>query len=365
MQKETILIVDDETGPRESLRMVLKPFYTVYIADSGSRAIEMIKEKGEIDLVTLDLKMPGLQGTDLLKEIRTLRKDIEVIIITGYGSVRSAVDGIRYGVRDYLIKPFNITEIVSAVHRAMEKKRALDQFKSGLSELNRRLNEGVERIEAADSQQIHALIENLKEGLLPPRGDQQSPESPFARLQFVTVFVEALEAQNPATTGHSRRISAYVSLLAEQLRLGENEQPALQLAAFLHDLGLLGNGSSQERVQGLVHPKVGAELSTLLGAPKEIVDAVRYHHAPYGGGEDPEGLSGKRIPLFARMLALAEYFDELVSWVSENPPLRLEEAVEALKKAAGRNLDPELVDSFLVLIEKGAILAVTKERFKR
>jgi len=360
-EKETILIVDDETGPRESLRMVLKPFYTVYIADSGLRAIEMIREKGEIGLVTLDLKMPGLQGTELLKEIRSLRKDIEVIIITGYGSLRSAVDGIRYRVRDYLIKPFNITEIVGAVQRAMEKKRSVDQFKSGLSDLYQRLSEETEHSHGVDASRVRDLLEKLGDGHL-FQGSQEPRSAPGTEnLQFLIVLVEALEEQTPLTMGHSRRISGYVSLLAEEMHLSEEDQHALQLAAFLHDLGLLGNASTDERIEGKFHPKISAELCGLLGVPEPIAQAVRYHHSPYGQ-EGPDGLLGKKLPLFSRMIALAEFFDELVTGSPEKASLSTKQAAMELKKTRGRQLDPQLVDSFLNLVEKGGVLPVTREK---
>lgn len=74
--------------------MLLKPFYNVYVAESGQGALELVRER-EIDLVTLDLKMPGIQGTEVLKQIKAIRRDIEIIIITGYGNLKSAIDGIR------------------------------------------------------------------------------------------------------------------------------------------------------------------------------------------------------------------------------------------------------------------------------
>ena len=134
VSKRTILIVDDEVGPRESLKMVLKPFYKVETAEDGTRALQIIDEK-EIDLVTLDLKMPGMVGGEVLKKIKQKKPEIEVLIVTGYGSLKSAFDGIRHGACDYLIKPFNISDIVNVINKAINKKKKMEELKNFLYDL--------------------------------------------------------------------------------------------------------------------------------------------------------------------------------------------------------------------------------------
>ena len=132
--KRTILVVDDEIGPRESLKMILKPFYNIETAEDGIKALEIIQQK-EIDLVTLDLKMPGPHGGEILKQIKQKNPDIEVLIITGYGSLKSAIDGIRHGACDYLIKPFNISEIINIINKALAKKKKMEELKGFLAEI--------------------------------------------------------------------------------------------------------------------------------------------------------------------------------------------------------------------------------------
>src|SRR3972149_11161244 len=122
MAQPSILIVDDEIGPRESLRMILKPTYQVYTAEDGRKAIEIIHQK-PIDLVTLDLKMPDLSGTEVLKAIKKHNSEIEVIIITGYGTLKTAIDGIRWEAFDYITKPFNVAEIISVIKKAVERRK--------------------------------------------------------------------------------------------------------------------------------------------------------------------------------------------------------------------------------------------------
>ena len=106
-----ILVVDDEIGPRESLRMILKPYYNVFGIENGFAAIQMVQQM-DLDVITLDLKMPGLSGIETLKEIRSIDPDVVVIIVTGYGTLQTAIEAIRYGVFDYISKPFNVPEIM-------------------------------------------------------------------------------------------------------------------------------------------------------------------------------------------------------------------------------------------------------------
>lgn len=153
VSKRTILIVDDEVGPRESLKMVLKPFYKVETAEDGTKALQIIEQK-EIDLVTLDLKMPGLEGGEVLKKIKQKKPEIEVLIVTGYGSLKSAIEGIRHGACDYLIKPFNISDIVNIINKAINKKRKMEELKNFLHDLEHTFGS---RIQSEDQG------ENLKE----------------------------------------------------------------------------------------------------------------------------------------------------------------------------------------------------------
>jgi len=120
-QQGSILIVDDEAGPRESLRMILKTIYKIYTAANGKEALALI-QKENIDLVTLDLNMPGLSGIDVLKEIKKIRSDVEVIIITGYGTLKNAQEVIRYGAGDFISKPFNVADIISIISKSFERR---------------------------------------------------------------------------------------------------------------------------------------------------------------------------------------------------------------------------------------------------
>ena len=130
--KPHILVVDDEMGPRESLKMILNPHYTVHVAERGGQALELLS-KFPVDLVTLDLKMPGFSGINVLEKIKQYDPDIEAIIITGYGSLDTAIEGLRLGAFDYISKPFDVNHILALVKRGLERRNAkakLRQVKS-------------------------------------------------------------------------------------------------------------------------------------------------------------------------------------------------------------------------------------------
>jgi signal transduction histidine kinase len=130
--KAHILVVDDEMGPRESLKMILHPYYNVHTAERGAQAVEMLKQI-PVDLVTVDLKMPGFSGINVLEKVKQYDPDIEAIIITGYGSLDTAIEGLRLGAFDYISKPFDVNHILALVRRGLDRRTAkarLRQVKS-------------------------------------------------------------------------------------------------------------------------------------------------------------------------------------------------------------------------------------------
>jgi len=131
--KPTVLVVDDEAGPRDALKVILRPFFNIRLAENAKTALNILKEE-PIDLITLDQNLPDRHGIDLLQHIKHDHADIEVIIITGYGSVKSAMEGLKYGAAGYLLKPFNVTELVSLISQTIEKKQRLDLIRTILQD---------------------------------------------------------------------------------------------------------------------------------------------------------------------------------------------------------------------------------------
>ena len=121
--RKTILIVEDEDGPRAALSMILNPIYDIHAASDGTDALEVIR-KQNIDLVTLDLKMPGLSGIDVLKEIKKVKPDVEVVIITAEGSLANANLAIQYGASDFISKPFHVAEVITTIRKSFDRRNA-------------------------------------------------------------------------------------------------------------------------------------------------------------------------------------------------------------------------------------------------
>ena len=148
-KKPTILVIDDELGPRESIRMIFKNKYNVIPVESGERGIEVIK-KIKVDVIILDLKMGGKNGIETLEEIRKYDEKVPVIILTGYGDMESARKAMHFGVIEFMTKPFDIPELESIVNRAIEKiriERESERLKDELSSLNSKLLKKFEEIE--------------------------------------------------------------------------------------------------------------------------------------------------------------------------------------------------------------------------
>ncbi len=132
--KGSILIVDDEVGPRESLRMILKPIYDIHTVENGQEALNFIS-KEKVDLITLDLNMPGLSGIDVLQKIKKLQPDVEVMIITGYGTLDNAREAIGFGAGDFISKPFSVANVIAIVSKAFERRSQNMKIKDLIQEL--------------------------------------------------------------------------------------------------------------------------------------------------------------------------------------------------------------------------------------
>jgi DNA-binding NtrC family response regulator len=120
--RASLLVVDDERGPREALRLIFERTYDVTTVESGEQAIEFLRRR-HVDLVTLDLKMPGMNGVETLSAIREIDPEIDVIVVTGFGSYDSAIEAMRLHAFDFVTKPFDVGRVLSTVARAIERRK--------------------------------------------------------------------------------------------------------------------------------------------------------------------------------------------------------------------------------------------------
>ena len=360
--RATVLVVDDERGPRESLRMILSPTYEVVLASGGAEALEALHTR-PVDVVTLDLAMPGLRGQELMRAIRVDFPDVEVIVVTGHGSLDSATDAIRLGISDYLQKPFDVVQVTAAVYRALARRRGRRRMVHFLEELADVVGRDVQVSEVLEQVETDAGMRNRLAEILARSGPVLTPPpaEPERTLPFFEVLADTIESQDPCMRGHARRTAFYASLLADRLGLPESEKRHARLAAFLHDIGKIGVPGAllvrqgplapHERAEVERHPEVGARLIAPLGVSAGLVAAVRHHHERWDGTGYPDRMRGDAIPLVARIVQIADAFDAMTGGRPERPPLDRRAAIAELQRCAGAQFDPMLVKEFAVVAE--------------
>jgi response regulator RpfG family c-di-GMP phosphodiesterase len=350
-----ILIVDDEIGPRESLRMILKPNYNVYTVENGYAAIQMIQQV-EMDIVTLDLKMPGLSGIETLKEIRYIDPDVMVIIITGYGTLKSAIEAIRYGVFDYIPKPFNVPEILSIIDKSIQRRKLNRKVKEVLDNC---FNQQLLKEPVADDD--FTLPTEIK-GMLDFKWNGTNLSDSQNCLEFAKVLAYTLEEKDPYTSGHSERVCYYSDFISKRLSFSPKDRSELQIASYLHDIGKIGISNRFINKKGTLtptdwaiikqHTKKSIELLIPLNLSSNILSYIQHHHERYDGTGYPDGLSGEQIPLGARIIALSDSYDSMTSDRPYRKPLNNGDAKSELTKNAGKQFDPKLVSLFLDVLRE-------------
>ena len=357
-----VLIVDDEIGPRESLRMILKPNYNVFCVDNGYTALQMIRQVA-FDVVTLDLKMPGISGTDTLKEIRTIDPDVMIIIITGYGTLQSAIEAIRYGVFDYVPKPFNVPEIISIIDKSIERRRInqkVKEFFRGFFESN---------VPDEPTASPDLLTGNGFKGMIDFRWEDVGVSDNQNCLEFAKVLASTLEEKDPYTSGHSERVCYYSDFISKNLSLPLKDRCELQIASYLHDIGKIGiSNRFINKKETLTpadwaiikqHTRKSIELLAPLKLSPNILSYIEHHHEHFDGNGYPDRLSGGEIPLGSRIIAISDSYDSMTSDRPYRKPLQNGEAKDELLKCAGGQFDPHLVSIFIdVLREMEGIFQV-------
>ncbi len=322
------LVVDDEPGVRRSLvRMLQAQGFTCFEAGSGVQALDLLDRVGDVQLIVSDMRMPELDGIGLLEAVRRDYPETAVILLSGMSETTIAVDCLHRGAADFLLKPISMNELQARVARVLEKRALVLE--------NRYYQENLERQVQAQAQRIQELF-----------------------LQGVQMLARALEAKDSYTRGHSIRVSRYSVGTARRLGFCEGSVDSIRLGGELHDIGKIGTreavlhkpGSltAEEFRQITEHPLLGERmLSPLARELPEVLRIVRFHHERLDGRGFPDGLRGEKIPMEARIVAVADTFDAITTRRPYRESRSPEEAVDELRRVAGTQLDPEAVEAFV------------------
>jgi len=335
-EKITILVVDDTPENIEVLDSILNSQYSVKVALSGERALELVEAIPQPDMILLDIMMPGMDGYDVISRLQSnpATVNIPVIFITGKSDAADEEKGLKLGAVDYITKP-----ISPSIVRARVKTHL------ALYNQNRELEKKVEE-----------RTQQLKE----------------AKLEVISCLGRAAEFKDNETGMHVIRMSYYSRIIADSLNLNSEWVDMLYNAAPMHDIGKIGipdhillkPGKLDDEEWEIMkkHVSYGVEIlegheSDLLKMAKEI---AKSHHEKFDGTGYPNGLVGENIPLSGRIVAISDVFDALTSERPYKEAWSTEKAVALIEDGAGKHFDPHLVEAFRNCLPD--ILAI-KERY--
>jgi len=355
MEKANILIVDDEVGPRESLRMILKPAYNVYTAEDGFKALDIIRQQ-PIDLITLDLRMDGMSGIDVLKEVREHNKDIGVIIITGYGTLGTMTTANQYGVSDFISKPFNVTDVTMVVQKSLGKKKQGSDIRKLLEDIGTLQDiskaEKAKRIFEKSALFIKELTTNCASSAKAPAASGN-----MDCFKFLKLVSDILQHKTYAHVDHAERIYYYCTLFFDALQLSARTREEIEIAAYLHDIGKMGMEidffegekylNEQQYQEWQQHPAVGVEMLAPAGLAPEVTSLILHHHERYDGRGFPGSLKGEEIPLGARILRIANVYDTHLFAKPFPESQSKQDIIKNMTMYATGEVDPQLLQVFL------------------
>lgn len=328
------LVVDDEPRLRQVLVHLMRgDGFRCLEAGNGLEAIEVLQRQ-PITLILSDLRMPRMDGIELLKQVRSRWPDTAMVLITAVADVEVAVSCLAIGAMDYLTKPFHLEEVRARVKQALEKRRLILE--------NRDYQERLEDRVAAQARRLEELF-----------------------LAAIQALASSLEVKDRYTRGHSVRVSQYSSIIARSLELQNEVIQQINLGGHVHDIGKIGVReevlnkpgalTSEEYQHIMMHPVVGHRiLAPLLGDAPIALNVVRSHHERVDGTGVPDGLKGDQIPLEARIVAVADAFDAMTS----GRPYRVAEktfdqALRELEENCDTQFDRRVVEATLAAARRG------------
>lgn len=361
-----VLIVDDEESIREGVsRKLQAEGYACTTAASGRDALEEAATQ-DFDLVLMDIKMPGLSGMDVLPKLLADHPDASVIMITAVNDTQTAVQAMKLGALDYVTKPFDVDSLMMRVEKALERRKLVLENRDYQSRLEQMVEQQMGQIRQYYDGAIQALareemaLKQLSEDPPPVR----SEDSDEVYLLMARALAEAAEAREVYARGHSERVALSASEITARLGCPKDVARNVHLAALVHDVGKIavpehvlfkpGRLTSAELSEIQRHPLRSVEMLRHMDFFKSALPMVAGHHEWYDGTGYPDGLKGEEIPLGARILAVADAYDAMSSPRPYRPRLSHPDIVGTLKKGAGTQWDPAVVDALVQTLSQEA-----------
>ena len=344
VQKKTkLLIADDDPLVRDAVQKILTMFgYEVTAVAGGEEALARLTP--ELDVVVLDINMPGMDGFEVLRRINQRELGVPVIFLTGAGSMEYAVKAINLGAYDFITKPIEDLDLFRIkIERAVEKRGYVRQEWAYRKNLEQEVRAKTSELEEKN-RLLKAYGENLE----------------VATMDTMLSLQTALEEKDVYTAGHTVRVTQYAVSLAGAMGVDPEEQEVLQRACQVHDIGKLiidvsyickpGPLSEEEWEMMRKHPLIGENILRPLSFMNKELTVVRHHHERLDGKGYPDGIGGDEIDLLTRIITAADSYDAMTSRRSYRRNLSPAEAIVEMNRCAGSQFDPEVVKVFVEML---------------
>jgi response regulator RpfG family c-di-GMP phosphodiesterase len=346
MAQRDILIVDDDRQVRDVLNQIfLGAGYNCLLAQHGGEGVEVF-QAARPSLVVTDLKMPVMTGIELLRRVRQLDEDAAVVVLTGAGDVKTAIDSLKLGAYDFILKPVNVDELLIAAERALERRSLLIERREYHQTLERRVQEATRDLAAA-YRELEATYGTTLEAL-----------------------GSALDTRDVVTESHSRRVHGYALATAREYGVPPEHLRDLAHGVLLHDIGKIGIPDAILLKPGKLtpdewtimrtHPEIGRRLIEKIPFLRGAVPIVYSHHEKWDGSGYPRGLRGEAIPLGARIFAVVDAFDAMTFDRPYSRAISFEAAKAEIRRCTGAHFDPTVVEAFFRVPE--SLLAEIRRR---
>jgi putative nucleotidyltransferase with HDIG domain len=328
-----ILVVDDEAHVRSMIGATLEhQGYDVQLATSARDALETL-ERDAFDLVLTDIVMRDGNGIAMLECIRAQQPNLPVVVVTAIHDISVAIDSMRRGAYDYLLKPFEREHLASTVERALDHRQALQE--------SHNYQQSLEQVVRARTEMLRQAMEDLE-------------HSYDVTLEALG---DALDLKDSETEGHSKRVTAYTIALARAMGVAPAEIKVIARGAFLHDIGKMAIPDEILRKPGTLSPEEqevmrdhctrGYHMLRKIPFLAEAAEIVFSHQEHYDGRGYPSALRGSEIPIGSRIFAVADTLDAITSDRPYRRADNFDAAREEILRCSGTQFDPGVVEVFL------------------